>query len=69
MDKHHFFDFTNTERDHLAKILAEVSYDPHGSQRYITDLRIRALPVIPRRIIDALFEQRASIQPRHGAWL
>jgi len=64
MDKHHFFDFTNAERDHLAKILAEVSYDPHGSQRYITDLRIRALPVIPRRIIDALFEQRASIQPR-----
>jgi len=39
-----------------------VNYDPHGSMRYITDLRIMALSIIPRRVIDVLSEQRASFK-------
>jgi len=63
VDRQYIFNFTDTEKEHLEKALSEISYDPHGSQRYITDLRIMALSVMPRRIIDVLAEQRASIQP------
>lgn len=55
---------TDSERDRLGKALIEVAYDPHGSMGYITDLRMMVLSILPRRIIDALSEQRASINPR-----
>jgi len=58
------FKLTDTERDRLGNALNKVAYDPSGSLAYITDLRITAISNLPRRIIDALSEQRASIQPR-----
>jgi len=64
MDENNLFNLTNSEHKCLEKALSEISYDPYGSQRYITDLRIIALSALPRRIIDVLAEQRASIQPR-----
>jgi hypothetical protein len=56
------FKLTDTERDRLGNALSRIAYDPNGSLAYITDLRITAISTLPRRIIDALSEQRASIQ-------
>src|SRR4051812_26335851 len=58
------FKLTDTERDRLGNALNKIAYDPSGSLAYITDLRITAISTLPRRIIDALSEQRASLQPR-----
>jgi L-asparagine oxygenase len=58
------FQLTDSERDRLGNALNRVAYDPHGGMPYITDLRIAALSALPRRIVDALSEQRASINPR-----
>jgi len=62
MDQYHLFNLTDAERDRFGKAMSEISYDPHGSMRYITDLRIMALLIIPRRVIDVLSEQRASFK-------
>lgn len=58
------FKLTDSERDRLGNVLSRLAYDPHGGMAYITDLRIAALSALPRRIVDALSEQRASINPR-----
>lgn len=64
MDTQHVFTLTDAERIRLGKALSDIAYDPHGSLRYITDLRIMAMSIMPRRLIDVLAEQRASICPR-----
>ncbi|WP_206957097.1 TauD/TfdA family dioxygenase [Trinickia acidisoli] len=64
MNKTCIFQLTDSERDRLGNALVEIAYDPHGSMGYITDLRMIALSALPRRIVDALSEQRASINPR-----
>lgn len=63
MDAQHVFTLTDAESIRLGKALGDIAYDPHGSLRYITDLRIMALSVMPRRLIDVLAEQRASLNP------
>jgi L-asparagine oxygenase len=64
MDQACHFKLTDTEKDKLRIALEKIAYDPHGNLSYITDLRINALPLLPRRIVDVLSEQRASIRPR-----
>jgi len=64
MNKSCIFQLTDSERDRLGNALAGIAYDPHGGMGYITDLRMIALTVLPRRIVDALSEQRASLNPR-----
>lgn len=64
MNKTCLFHLTDSERHRLGSVLSKLAYDPHGGMSYITDLRFAALSALPRRIVDALSEQRASINPR-----
>lgn len=64
MDNTCCFKLTDSERERLAGKLGSITYDPQGGLSYITDLRIMAVSVLPRRIIDALAMQRASLNPR-----
>lgn len=57
------FKLTDEERISLGNVLEKISYDPHGGTRYIMDIRMAALSSMPRRIVDVLQEQRASITP------
>lgn len=58
------FRLTDAERDRLAAALDEIPYDPHGGMSYLVSIRIAAATTMPRRIVDALNEQRASLRPR-----
>lgn len=58
------FLLTDFERDRLAAVLDEIPYDPHGGTSYLVSIRIAAATAMPRRIVDALNEQRASLHPR-----
>lgn len=64
MKQNCIFRLTDSERDTLGCALEKISYDPHGGMGYVIDVRIAALTSMPRRVIDALNEQRASITPR-----
>lgn len=64
MQQDFVFRLTDQERDMLKHSLSSIAYDPTGGMSYVTDLRIAALKGLPRRVIDALHEQRASIKPR-----
>ncbi|PRN03794.1 taurine catabolism dioxygenase TauD [Pseudomonas sp. LLC-1] len=64
MDNTCMYKFTDSERDQLARVLATINYDTQGDQVYITDLRMAAASTLPRRVIDILSEQRASLHPK-----
>lgn len=64
MDSTCVYPLTDSERDQLASGLGKVNYDPQGGQNYITDLRIMAASNLPRRVIDVLANQRASLRPK-----
>lgn len=64
MRQYCLFKLTDVERDALKFELEKISYDPAGATSYITEMRIVGHKALPRRIIDALSEQRASINPR-----
>lgn len=55
---------TDTERGRLHDAISNIQYDPSGDIGYITDVRIAAQSALPRRVVDALSEQRASLSPR-----
>ncbi|MET1076938.1 MAG: TauD/TfdA family dioxygenase [Pseudomonas sp.] len=58
------FRFADSERELLKSALEKITYDPSGATRYITESRIVGHNALPRRIIDALNEQKASIHPK-----
>ncbi|GLO16192.1 hypothetical protein PPUJ20028_47780 [Pseudomonas putida] len=64
MDRSCIYKLTDSERDQLAGGLAKINYDTQGGQAYITDLRMAAASTLPRRIIDIVSEQRASLHPK-----
>jgi len=64
MDKTCVYKFTDSERDRLAAGVSRIAYDPQGGQNYINDLRMAAALHLPRRVIEALFGQRASLHPK-----
>ncbi len=64
MDTACVYPLTDSERNQLSAALGKINYDPQGGQNYITDLRIMADSNLPRRVIDVLANQRASLRPK-----
>ncbi|MEC1717864.1 hypothetical protein [Schinkia azotoformans] len=63
MNKEYVFTLTDDERETLRQELNQIQYDPTGSTSYVTEVRLAALGAMPRRIIQCLNEQRASLKP------
>ncbi|MEC3196179.1 TauD/TfdA family dioxygenase [Bacillus cereus] len=57
------FKLSDDEKEILYQELNQIQYDPTGSTRYITEVRMAALRAMPSRIIDCLNEQKASLKP------
>ncbi|MGO4223521.1 TauD/TfdA family dioxygenase [Lysobacter sp. TAF61] len=58
------FRLTDSERERFRESIGSIQYDPSGGTAYVTDVRIAAQSALPRRVVDALAEQRASLSPQ-----
>jgi len=63
MDQKNLFSFTQQEKETLKTALSTVQYDPAGGAEYITKLKRAVVPALPERVLHALYEQKASLNP------
>lgn len=63
MDQRYVFKLSDDEREILRQELGLIQYDPTGSTSYVTEVRVSALRAMPRRIIECLNKQKASLSP------
>lgn len=63
MKREYVFKLNDDEREILRQELNRIKYDPTGSDEYITEIRMTALRAMPRRIIEILNKQKASLNP------
>jgi L-asparagine oxygenase len=62
-DNTNHFRLTGREKCLLKEVLKSIEYDPTGTSSYINTVRNVTIGTMPRRILAALNEQRASLQP------
>lgn len=58
------FRLTDREKSILADALVQINYDDSGSSIYINTVKNAAMAVLPKRVLAALHEQKASLRPR-----
>ncbi|WP_404456923.1 TauD/TfdA family dioxygenase (plasmid) [Virgibacillus necropolis] len=63
MNQEYVFKLCDEEREYLRRELSQIQYDPTGTTSYITEVRMAALRSMPRRIVDCLNNQKASLNP------
>lgn len=64
ISKNNVFRLTDREKNILKDTLSKISYDDSGNNSYINAVKSAAALVLPKRVLAALHEQKASLQPR-----
>lgn len=64
INKSNVFRLTEREKSILRDALAPINYEDSGNSAYINTVKNAASAAMPKRILAALQEQRASLQPR-----
>ena len=63
LNNNNVFRLTDREKSILSDALAQINYDDSGNSIYINTVKNVALSVLPKRVLAALQEQKASLRP------
>jgi hypothetical protein len=64
INKNNVFRLTDREKNILKEALDSINYEDSGNSDYINMIKSAASAALPKRVLTALLEQKASLQPR-----